>query len=437
MAINREPFEATIDALAHDGRGIARVNGKTVFIEDALPGERVMARLVKKRRGFDEARLEAILLASPDRTTPGCAYFGICGGCSLQHLPVEAQLAHKKSVLAENLQRIGKVKPSEWLESLQGEQWGYRRRARLGVKFVHKKQRVLVGFRERRKPYIAEIDNCDVLIPAVGKLIRALATMVGTLSIRDRIPQIEVAAGDNATALVFRVLSEPSTDDLELLRKFSRQHRFQIYLQSGGLDSIFALDKQDAPLAYTVFATGTRFEFGPSDFIQVNAEINNKIVKRVLEHFMLTCEHKVLDLFCGLGNFSLPLATIAKNVVGIEGDGALINGAKNNAKRNGIENANFFVANLFEDFSDFSWARQSYSAVLLDPPRAGAELVCRHIGQFKAERIIYVSCHPATLARDAGILVNEVGYRLTSAGIMDMFPHTSHVESMAIFDKQA
>ena len=435
MAIDRTPFEATVETMAHDGRGVARVNGKTVFIDDALPGELVTAIRVKKRRDFDEARLESVLRASQDRVEPGCLHFGVCGGCTLQHLSINSQLVHKKTVLAENFRRIGKVEPENWLGSLDANQWGYRRRARLGVKYVNKKQRVLVGFRERRKPYIADIASCKVLHPKVGDRLPLLADLIESLSIRKRIPQIEVAVADNVTALVFRVLDPPSNDDLKRMTEFSARHNLRFYLQSGGPESITQLEGTVEALSYRVNPANIQLEFGPSDFIQVNAEINNSIIERVRRYLELTCDDRLLDLFCGLGNFSLSLADMAGEVVGIEGDASLIDRARKNAKLNSLKNASFHVADLFEGFNDFSWAQQAYSAIVLDPPRAGAELVCQNIERFKASRIIYVSCHPATLARDAGILVKEKGYTLTSAGVMDMFPHTSHVESMAIFNR--
>jgi 23S rRNA (uracil1939-C5)-methyltransferase len=431
-----ETEEAAIVDLAHDGRGIARVNGKTVFVDGALPGERVRLRTFKRRRAFDEALLVEILAASPDRVTPKCPHFGVCGGCSLQHLSPEAQLAAKQRQLLDNLERIGRVKPQRVLEPIRGPAFGYRRRARLGVKYVHKKGRVLAGFREREKPYIAELRRCDILIERFATLPAELAALVEGLSIRDKLPQVEVAAGDRTAALVFRVLEPPSAEDLDRLREFGANQGVAIYLQPKGLDTIAALGGAP-PLTYAVDGARVTIEFGPADFIQVNREINVAMVASAMSLLEPLAADRVLDLFCGLGNFTLPIALRATAAVGIEGDSGLVAKARANAGRNGIRNAEFHVDNLFEPARFGPWAADPYDLVLLDPPRAGALAIMERMAQWRPRRVVYISCHPGSLARDAGILVETQGLQLVGAGVMDMFPHTTHVESIAVFERGA
>lgn len=423
--------------LAHDGRGIARVDGKAVFIDGALPGERVRFRLIKRRRQLDEAGLVEVLIASPDRVAPACAHFGICGGCSLQHLSAAAQVEAKQRQLLDNLQRIGRVRPERVLAPLRGPQWAYRRRARLGVKYVHKKGRVLAGFREREKPYLADIQRCEILPQPLAALPRDLAALVETLSIREKIPQVEVAAGDEATALVFRVLEAPAAQDIEKIAAFGAKQGVQIFLQSGGLDTVRPLHPHYSPLSYAVDAGRVVIEFGPVDFIQINREINVSMVAAALGLLLPTRNDAVLDLFCGLGNFTLPLAHRARRVVGVEGDALLAAKAGANATRNGIGNAAFFVENLFEPTQFGSWANDRYELVLLDPPRAGACALLARMAHWRPRRVVYISCHPGSLARDAEILVYSQGFKLTCAGVMDMFPHTTHVESIAVFEGPA
>jgi len=430
----RQEFTAVIEDLSHDGRGVTRIDGKTVFVGGALPGETVRFLRLKKSRRFDEGEALAVENPAANRVEPGCVHFGTCGGCSMQHLEPAAQIRAKQKVLADNLERLGKVRPDRWLEPLVAEPWGYRRRARLGVKYVRKKGKVLVGFRERHSPYLAELDGCPVLAAPVGNLLRPLAQLVEGLSVRERIPQFEVSVADNATAIVVRHLDPLSNDDLERLRGFARLHGVEFHLQHGGPDSIRPLDEA-SPLHYEIPAHGVRIHFEPSDFIQVNRHINNAMIDHALALLDLEGDETVLDLFCGLGNFTLPVARHAKQVVGVEGDEGLVQRARDNAARNGIGNTAFHAANLFESIADYPWAKRAYDRVLLDPPRAGAELVCSEIERFNAPRIVYVSCHPGTLARDAGILVNDKGYRLVAAGVMDMFPHTAHVESIALFER--
>jgi 23S rRNA (uracil1939-C5)-methyltransferase len=429
--------EADIVDLAHDGRGIARVDGKTVFIDGALPGERVRFRTLKRRRQFDEAGLVEVLQPSPDRVVPACAHFGVCGGCSLQHLSAAAQIAAKERQLLDNLQRIGRVSPQRVLAPLRGPEWAYRRRARLGVKFVHKKGRVLAGFREREKPYIADLRRCEVLLEPLADLPRDLAALVETLDIREHLPQVEVAAADAATALVLRVLKAPGSEDLQKIADFGDARGVQIFLQTGGLDTVRPLRPDFPSLSYAVDGGGVIIEFGPVDFIQVNREVNVAMVAAAVEMLEPTADDAVLDLFCGLGNFTLPLARRARRAAGVEGDAGLIAKARSNAVRNGIGNTSFFMENLFEPTQFGAWANERFDLVLLDPPRAGAAELLPRMAHWRPRRVVYISCHPGSLARDAEILVHGQGFTLTRAGVMDMFPHTTHVESIAVFEAPA
>ena len=434
--LNAGPIqEADIVDLAHDGRGVARVEGKAVFIDGALPGERVRFRVLKRRRQMDEAALVDVLVASPDRVQPRCAHFGVCGGCSLQHLAPDAQLAAKQRQLLENLQRIGNVKPARVLDPLRGPEWAYRRRARLGVKYVHKKGRVLAGFREREKPYIADVQRCEVLLEPLGRLPQELAALTETLTLRERMPQVEVAAGDRCTALVFRVLESPNAEDLEKMSAFGAQRGLQIFLQPGGLDTVRPLRDDYAPLNYAVDGGSVVIEFGPVDFIQVNRDINVSMVGAAMTLLQPEPDDAALDLFCGLGNFTLPLARRTRQVLGIEGDASLVAKARANAARNGIANAGFAVENLFEPGAFGAWAGERYDLVMLDPPRAGAAELLACMPRWSPRRVVYISCHPGSLARDAGILVADHGFTLSAAGVMDMFPHTTHVESIAVFER--
>jgi 23S rRNA (uracil1939-C5)-methyltransferase len=430
-----EAREADVVDLAHDGRGIARIDGKTVFVDGALPGERVRLSVFKRRRTFDEASLVEVLKASPDRVAPACAHFGVCGGCSLQHLSPAAQVDAKQRQLLDNLERIGRVKPRHVLEPIRGPAFGYRRRARLGVKYVHKKGRVLAGFREREKPYIAELRRCETLVERFATLPEDLAALVEGLSIRDKVPQVEVAAGDGAAALVFRVMEPPTAEDLERLEGFGRNQRAAIYLQTGGLDTIRPLGNASS-LSYTVDDGRLTLEFGPVDFVQVNRDINIAMIGAAMKLLEPSAADRVLDLFCGLGNFTLPIALRSATAVGVEGDRTLVAKARSNAALNGIENAQFHVDNLFEPAEFGPWAADPYDLVLLDPPRAGAVAIMERMAQWAPKRVVYISCHPGSLARDAGILVESQGFQLVGAGVMDMFPHTTHVESVAVFERR-
>ena len=424
-----------ISSLSHDGRGVAHVDGKAVFVAGSLPGERVTLGQRRRHRSFDEAEIAAIETPSPHRVTPKCAHFGTCGGCALQHLAPEQQIATKQDHLLEELRRTGKVEPQRLLPPLAGEPWNYRRRARLGAKWVAKKGRVLVGFRERLSPYLADLHRCEVLAPPLDALIDPLSELIGSLSIKARVPQIEVAVGDNATALVFRVLDPPLPADLERLRLFGVDRGLRIYLQRGGPDSLERLAGDDNPLTYRLPEFDIELAFEPTDFVQVNASLNRAMVGRALELLAPQGGDRVLDLFCGLGNFSLPLARRAGEVVGVEGDAGLVERARSNAVRNGLRNVEFHSADLAAPEQSGSWARLQYEAVLLDPPRAGAREVLPVLNGPRVTRVVYISCHTGSLARDAGLLVHESGFRLTAAGVMDMFPHTAHVESLALFER--
>ena len=431
-----EPCErVTVESLSHDGRGVAHIDGKAVFIDGALPGEEVGFDYLTTRRKFDEGRVSTIHLPSPDRVVPPCAHFGVCGGCSLQHMDPAAQIRAKQSVLLDNLRHIGGVEPGEVLPPLTGPVTGYRTRARLGVRHVIKKGRVLVGFREKRSAFLADLSACEVLHPAAGGHIADLAGLLEGMDAMARIPQIEVAIGDDVTALVFRHLDPLNEFDLDRLRQFAREQGVHVYLQPAGPDSVQLFWPESSRLHYRLEEDGIDIVFLPTDFTQVNPTINRKMVVRVMDLLQLASTDRVLDLFCGLGNFTLPLARPAATVTGVEGDSGLVRRARENASHNAIENADFHVADLEGDNTLAGWARQVYDKVLLDPPRSGAAGMMEMLGRMLPGRIVYVSCHPGSLARDAGRLVNESGYNLKAAGVMDMFPHTAHVESIAVFDR--
>jgi 23S rRNA (uracil1939-C5)-methyltransferase len=418
-----------IDALSHEGRGVARNNGKTVFVDNALPGEQVRARIVRRHGRYDEAVAVEILSASPMRVTPPCAHFGVCGGCSLQHMAPSAQIDHKQQMLIEQFTHVGKVAPETMMPPILGPTEGYRRRARLGVRLVAKKGGVLVGFREKNSRYIADVQRCPVLDPRVGEHLLAMREVIGQLGCPDQIPQIEVGVDDQGVILTLRHLQPMTDGDLAVLTAAGRQNGWRIYLQPGGLDSVRPLEEQQSPLYFSVPAHSVKLSFEPLDFIQVNAAINLSAIDRVLELLALTPDDCVLDLFCGLGNFTLPIARYAREVVGVEGEAGLVARANLNAGRNGLANARFVQADLTRQ----SVPNAHFNKLLLDPPRTGAIEVLRSLDLRGIERVVYVSCNPATLARDAAVLVHEAGFRLAGAGVMDMFPHTAHVESVALF----
>ncbi|MDD1610360.1 MAG: 23S rRNA (uracil(1939)-C(5))-methyltransferase RlmD [Methylococcaceae bacterium] len=428
------PVKVTIESLTHDGRGVAHVDGKVIFIDEALPTEEVDFIYTESRKDYAEGRVVKLYSRAEDRVDALCPHYGVCGGCSFQHVESTAQIRIKQDLLIDQFKRIGKVDVPELWQPLTGEHWGYRRKARMGVKYVAKKNnRVLVGFRERRHPYLAEIDSCIVMHPIVGTRLIALGEMIAQLSIRDKIPQIEVAIGDEQCVLSIRVLEPPTAEDMDIMKAFEREHPLTLCLQSKGPDTIVPLDGEAEVIpTYALPDHGIEFKFRPAMFTQVNYEINRQMINRVLEIMNLNENDSVLDLFCGLGNFTLPMAKYAGSVVGVEGDAPLINHAKENARHNGITNVEYYAADLSKDISNEPWANRKYNKIMLDPSRAGASEVLQYFKKWQPEQIVYVSCNPSTLARDAGILVNELGYTLVKAGVMDMFPQTAHVESMAL-----
>ncbi|MFU8838893.1 MAG: 23S rRNA (uracil(1939)-C(5))-methyltransferase RlmD [Thiohalomonadaceae bacterium] len=431
-----EAQRAVIDDLSHDGRGVAHLDGKTVFIEGALKGEEVDFLYVEKKRHYDVGVAQTIHRAAPERVEPRCAVFGICGGCALQHMDPQAQILAKQTVLMENLARIGKVQPTHLLPPLTGPHWGYRRKARLGVRYVAKKGRVLIGFREKRKPYICEMSRCEVLHPSVGERLDELAALIGRLEARDRIAQIEVAVDDSQTALVLRNLSPLQKADSDALVQYAKDSGLCLFLQPGGPDSVTPLWPAQIQLRYALPEFQVQFDFSPTGFTQVNTDINRKMVPYAMAMLDVQADERVLDLFCGLGNFTLPLARLAREVVGVEGSEELVALARANAERNGLDKVSFHAADLAKEVALLPWWKEGFDKVLLDPARDGAQEAIPHIAKLGVKRIVYVSCNPATLARDAGLLVNEHGYTLEKAGVMDMFPHTAHVESIALFSKK-
>ncbi|MGQ4659733.1 23S rRNA (uracil(1939)-C(5))-methyltransferase RlmD [Lysobacter sp. F6437] len=445
--IDKTPFEAEITGMTHDGRGVARraskepgEAGKAVFVAGALPGERVMAVQTGRHRSFDEARTVEVLHAAPERVEPRCAHFGVCAGCALQHYAEDKQILAKQKVLLENLERIGHVTPERVLEPLVDAAWGYRRKGRFSVRRVEKKDKTLVGFRETDPRFVADIARCHTVIPQIGEKVEALGALVDGLEARRDIPQIEFIAGDptgefSGIALTIRHLAPLSEVDRGALVAFGQQHGFAIFLQPGGLDSVHPLWPEDAKLAFALPQWNLEFVFRPLDFIQVNAGLNGKMIADAIELLDADPDDRVLDLFCGLGNFTLPLARSVREVVGVEGEAGLVQRARENAVHNGIANVQFHAADLAKDLGGQSWMREGFDKLLLDPPRSGADFVLAHLPLKQFKRIVYVSCHPASLARDAGYLVNERGWKLRAAGVMDMFPHTAHVESIAMFER--
>lgn len=434
-------FEATITSLSHDGRGIAKVDGKTTFIPFTLPGEEVRFEYTFSKAKFDEGKVVEYITKSSERVEPVCEHFEICGGCSLQHMSPQAQIKLKQGTLLNQLKYIGEgVEPETVLEPLLSQNTeGYRNKARLGVRFVTKKERILVGFRERNGRFLADIEKCVILNPLIGQKLPEISKFIESLSNYKQIAQLEVAVDDHRPAIIMRHL-EPFTDaDLEQIKCFAEEHGYWIYLQSKGPDTVFRLYPEQTlepvKLSYNP-VEDIEIGFEPGDFTQVNNDINKNMIKKAIELLDIQKEDSIIDLFCGLGNFTLPLSQHAKMVIGVEGEQTMVNRAKETAINNNIENTKFYAANLFESFDDKEWFNDfEYNKMLLDPPRAGAQEVCLNIEKFDVERIVYVSCSTATLARDAGILVNQKGYKLLSAGVMDMFPHTMHVESIAVFVK--
>ena len=434
-AVKADPSIADIIALNPAGQGVAQLQDRQVAVHGALPGEEISFRSYGGRRGNRRAELVEVLRASPHRIAPRCPHFGVCGGCKLQHLDHNGQLAFKQAQLMDMLLQAGGVAPAEILEPLVGPLWHYRRKARLSVRWVEKKGRVLVGFRELNGRYVADLDECHILDERIAGRLPELASLIAGLSIYNSIPQLEVACGDQLAALVFRVLTPPSEDDEKKLRAFAQASGIAVFLQPAGPDSISALAPNEVQLDYYIHEYGLRLEFGPANFIQVNAGLNQLMISRVLGLLAVSNGDTVLDLFCGLGNFTLPLARLAGTVYGVEGDAGLVSLARHNAGLNGLSNTHFEVADLAVEGVALPQSENGFNKILLDPPRSGAAAVLPAVAASDAEKLVYVSCNPATLALDAAQLVGQYGFRFESAGIMDMFPHTSHIETCATFTR--
>jgi len=428
-------FDAEIDSMRKDGRGVAKVDGKVTYIHGALAGERVKFRYLNRRRGHDEGQVVDVVRSSDDRVEPRCAHYGVCGGCSLQHVEPSAQIRAKQAVLMDSFRQLGQVTPETILPPITNDDpWGYRRKARLGVKDVARKGRVLVGFRERGSSFVADLQKCHVLHPRIGELLPQLSALIEALSISKQLPQIEMAMDDERCVLILRILESLSIEDARLLEDFQSAHPVVFYLQPGGPETVRPLSLE-IDLSYELPGYDLTLGFLPSDFTQVNTDINRKMIERAIDLLDLRLSDKVLDLFCGIGNFTLPIARNCASAVGVEGDAGLVSRAKANAERNSVLNAEFFTADLYDELEAEPWMEQGFDKVLLDPPRSGALQVLPLLPRMGIKRIVYVSCFPDTLGRDAGELVGTHGYRLVSAGVMDMFPHTAHVESIALFEK--
>lgn len=427
-----------IESLDQEGRGVARMNGKAIFVDGALPGEVVDATPYRKLASYELATLSQLIKPSAMRVTPRCVYFGLCGGCSLQHLDARAQVAAKQRVLEDNLWHIGKVKPEEILPAIYGVPWGYRRRARLTARYVAKKGGVLVGFREKRGSYVADMTSCEVLPPHISALLVPMREVLGRLSIRERMPQVEVALGDILDVLVLRNLEPLNEQDEALLRAFAEQHAVQLYIQPRGPDSAYPFHSgSGTELYYTLPEFDLKIRFTPTEFTQVNHDINRVLVRRALRLLAPQPGERIADLFCGIGNFALAIARSGASVLGIEGSAALVRGAEQNAAANGLTGAARFMAlDLFKIDKAALAGLGRFDRLLIDPPRDGAAEVVKALDTDMPVRIVYVSCNPATLARDASMLVHTKGYRMSAAGVINMFPHTSHVESIAVFDRQ-
>jgi 23S rRNA (uracil1939-C5)-methyltransferase len=434
----QEPATVEIVSLSHEGRGIGQIDGKTVFVQNALPGETVSFKYTYVSGKYDEGVALTIENPSIDRATPPCPHYDMCGGCSLQHMSMDAQLQLKQNTLLEQFKHFGNLVPHKILAPLHAQSLGYRRKARLGVRHVLKKEKVLVGFRERNGRYLTDMDSCDVLHPAVGHKIKALSELIDQLDCKASLPQIEVAISEETTALTLRHLVDLSAADTALLIDFAKTHAIEFYGEPNKPNKRYKLypDDNNQRLSYRLTTPPIEILYHPSDFTQVNAELNEKMIIQALH--LLDCQpgDNILDLFCGIGNFTLPIARYAEQVTGVEGTKSAVDRAQENARHNHIKNVQFTMANLFEDCSQYGWATRQYDKVLLDPPRSGAEEIIKYMPGFKAKRIVYISCNPATLARDAGYLCTECGYTLVETGIMNMFPHTGHVESIALFIKE-
>ena len=424
-----------IHELDANGRGVGRVGGKMTFVHGALPGEQVVCRRIRRSRRFDEAVVQEIVDSSPDRVIPKCRFYERCGGCSLQHLSYEAQLRHKERRLLDALSTIADAVPERIMPPLAGSPWRYRRKARLGARHVAGRYGALVGFRERRPDRIADMSDCEVLAEPFGRLVMPLRELVGSLEARARVPQIEVAAGDGSAVLVIRHLDPLSTEDLAAVERFAALHGVGIWLQPSGADSARPFVQPRSGLHYTLDGGAVRLSFTPLDFVQVNSEVNRALVRQVVSMLSPGPGDAVLDAYSGLGNFSLPLAARGATVTGLEAAAQMVERARSNASANAVA-AEFHVADLGDDATVQDWLRRGWDKLILDPPRSGAGVIVEHIHLTWPSRIVYVSCNPETLAHDAGRLVHGHGYRLVRTGLVDMFPHTSHVESVTEFVKR-
>jgi len=432
------PRIAEVESLDFEGHGVARVEGKTIFIDGALPFETVEYSTYRKKPNFENAQAMKIHKESFARVKPRCPHFGVCGGCSMQHMEFTAQVAAKQRVLEENLKRIGGVDVDRLLPAIYGPEWGYRHRARLSVRHVAKKGGMLVGFHEKRSSFIADMTECHVLPKRISDQLVPLRELVAKLSIFDRMPQIELAAGDRVDVLVFRNMDAITPADEDVLKAYADQWKVQIWLQPKGPDTAYPFYPLDAPtLTYSLPEFGVVMPFKPTEFTQVNPHINRVMVERAIKLLDPQPGERIADMFCGLGNFTLPIARLGATVLGMEGSQQLVDRALENAEKNGLaHNTQFAVANLFEMTEDWLARLGPFDRMLIDPPRDGAMELCKSIPEVGGpKRIVYVSCSPSTLARDANVLVNVKGYKLMAAGIMNMFPHTAHVESMAWFEK--
>ncbi len=428
-----QPIEVVIEDLSHDGRGIARVNGKVMFVNGALPGEKVIVKHTGGNKNFEEGLVTEVIEASEDRVEAQCQYYDVCNGCTMMHLAPVKQIEFKQNTLKQNLIKMAKIEPQTWMPALTDESWHYRRRARLSVRWVIAKEKVLVGFREKDGRYVADMDYCEILQKPLDALLKPLAQMIEKLQIRQQIAQIEASIADEDVALIIRHLKPIGVEDEKILLDFAQEHDVRIYSQSKGPKTIFEMTDKKESLFFDMKEYGIRMEFLPSDFIQVNAKMNIKMINQAIELLDIQKDDVVLDLFCGLGNFTLPLAKRVKKIVGIEGEKTLVQRAVENAKLNKLDNVEFHEADLRRNHENSEWFKRDYSKILIDPPRSGAWEILPLIASTNANTLLYVSCHPASLARDADRLVNEFGYKMVKAGVMDMFPHTSHVESMALF----
>ncbi len=431
-------FEAQIESLSHEGRGIARIEGKTTFIQGALEGERVQFQYTQRKKDFDEGVCVEVLEASEHRAEPPCEHYALCGGCSMQHLKPEQQIIYKQNVLLDLLKRYANVQPDAVLAPLQDKDIHYRNKARLSVRYVMKKEACLLGFRERLNPrFITDIQGCKVLNAKIDQDILPLRSLLDSFEDRQSIAQIELAAGDTEQALIFRNMNPLSPHDETLLKQFGEKHQYKIFLQPGSEDSVYLFyPEQGEFLSYELPAHQLKYEFHPTDFTQVNAAINRRMIDMAIDMMELSDEDRVLDLFCGLGNFSLALARYAGKVMGVEGSERMVQRANHNARLNGLGNVLFRAENLEDSEAVLRSFQGSYNKLLIDPPRSGAFEIVKAMDKMMPERIVYVSCNPVTLARDCDILVNQHQYKLKAAGVMDMFPHTAHVESIALFVRE-